>query len=183
MECHCYLRNIQDLFSDGKALCERRFGVPFDGPVIPFGTMVEYHPISAQDLSRLHQFGPKVLPGFLLGYVLYAGGIWKGDVFVAGIEELEKMDEAEIYAKILNAKEVLTPMSGGKLKFPIADGTVRLSGGDQVLTTSTSIRDSPDRGEEQGNLQGESDGSSSTLLRDSSWYDGKGRNDFSGPFR
>ena len=25
--------------------------------------MVEYHPFSAKDLSRLHQLGPKVLPG------------------------------------------------------------------------------------------------------------------------
>ena len=33
------------------------------GPVIPFGSMVEYYPISAKDLSRIHQFGKKVLPG------------------------------------------------------------------------------------------------------------------------
>ena len=55
-----------------------RFGIPFDGPVIPFGAMVEYHPISAKDLSSLHQFGPEVLPGIFLGYVLSAGGSWKG---------------------------------------------------------------------------------------------------------
>ena len=88
MECHCYLRNIQDLLSDGKTPYERRFGKPFNGPVIPFGAMVEYHPISAKDLSRLlHQFGLTVLPGFFLGYVLSAGGIWKGDIMVADIEE------------------------------------------------------------------------------------------------
>ena len=87
MECHCYLRNIQDLLSDGKTPYERRFGKPFNGPIFPFGAMVEYHPISAKDLSRLHQFGPTVLPGFFLGYVLSAGGIWKGDIMVADIEE------------------------------------------------------------------------------------------------
>ena len=48
MECNCYLRNIPDLLSDGKTPHERRFGVPFDGPGIPFGAMVEYHPISAK---------------------------------------------------------------------------------------------------------------------------------------
>ena len=37
--------------------------MPFNGPVIPFGAMVECHPISAKDISRLHQFGPKALPG------------------------------------------------------------------------------------------------------------------------
>ena len=69
VECYCYLRNIQDLLSDGKTPYERRFGMPFNGPVIPFGAMVEYHPISAKDISRLHHFGPKVLPGIFLCYV------------------------------------------------------------------------------------------------------------------
>ena len=99
-------------------------------------------------------------------------------ILVADIEELEQMDASEIYAKRLNAKEVLTPMGGEQFIFPIADGTVQLSEGDQVLRTSTSIRERPDRGEEQGNFQGESDGSSSTPLQDSSWYDGVARNDF-----
>ena len=51
MECYCYLRNIQDLLSDGKTPYERRFGMRFNGPVIPFGSLVECHPISAKDLS------------------------------------------------------------------------------------------------------------------------------------
>ena len=71
MECHTYLRNIQDLLSDGKTSYERRFGKPFKGPIIPFGSLVEYYPISAKDQSRIHQFGKKVLPGFFLGYALY----------------------------------------------------------------------------------------------------------------
>ena len=45
MERHCYLRNIQDLLSDEKTPYERRFGMPCNGPVIPFGALVEYHPI------------------------------------------------------------------------------------------------------------------------------------------
>ena len=99
MECYCYLRNIQDLLSDGKTPYERRFGEPFKGPIIPCGAMVEYHPISAKDLSRLHQFGAKVLPVIFLGYALSAGGIWKGDIMVADIEELETTDASEIYSK------------------------------------------------------------------------------------
>ena len=152
MECYCYLRNIQDLLSDGKTPCERRFGVPFNGPVIPFGAMAEYHPISAKDLSRLHQFGPKVLPGIFLGYVLYAWRIWKGDIMVADMEALAKMDASEIHAWRLNAKQVLSFMKGEKFRFPIADGRVKLSGGDQVQRTSSLIRDKPDRGDEQENL-------------------------------
>ena len=45
-----------------------------NGPDFPLRAMVEHHPISAKDISRLHKFGPKVLPGTFLGYVLYAGG-------------------------------------------------------------------------------------------------------------
>ena len=74
MECYCYLRNIQELLSDGKTPYDRRFGMPFNRPVIPFGALVEYHPVSAKDISRVHEFGPKVLPGVFLGYVLFAGG-------------------------------------------------------------------------------------------------------------
>ena len=60
MECYCYLRNIQDFVSDGKTPFEMRFGMPLNRPVIPFGAMVEYYPISAKDISRLHQFGPSL---------------------------------------------------------------------------------------------------------------------------
>ena len=92
MECHFYLRNIQDLVSDGKTPNEAPFGIPFDGSVIPFGVMVECDLISANILSIHHQFGPKVLPCFFFGYVLSAGRIWKGDIMVTDIEELEEMD-------------------------------------------------------------------------------------------
>ena len=58
---------------------------------------MEQYPISAKDQSRIHQFGKKVLPGLFLGYALYAGRTWKGDMLVADIEELETMDASEIY--------------------------------------------------------------------------------------
>ena len=48
MECETYLRNVTDLLSDGKTPNERRFGQPFKGPIIPFGSLVEYHPITAK---------------------------------------------------------------------------------------------------------------------------------------
>ena len=57
MECYTYLRNVTDLLSDGKTPYERRFGKPFEGPIIPFGSLVDYHPITAKDQSRIHLFG------------------------------------------------------------------------------------------------------------------------------
>ena len=153
------IRNVQDLLSNEKTPYDRRFGEPFKGSIIPFGSLVEYYPISAKDQSRNHQFGKKVLPGLFLGYALYAGGIWKGDILVADIEELETMDASEIYSKRLNAKEVMFPKEKGKFIFPVADGRIKLPGGDQELRTPTLIRDHPIRGEDQRDFQGESEGS------------------------
>ena len=157
MECYTYLRNVTDLLSDGKTPYERRFGKPFGGPVIPFGSLFEYHSITAKDQSRIHQFGKKVLPGLFLGYALYAGGIWKGDVLIADLEELETMDASEIYSKRLNAKEVIFPK--GEFTFPIADGRIKTPGEDQELRTSILIRPRPSRGEGHVDFLGESEGS------------------------
>ena len=109
MECYTYLRNVKDLLSDGKTPYERRFGQPFEGPTIPFGSLVEYHPITAKDQSRLHEFGKKVLLGIFFRCALYAGGIWKGDIVGADIEELENLDASEVRTRRLIAKEVVMP--------------------------------------------------------------------------
>ena len=124
----------------------------------PFGSLVEYHPKTAKDQSRIHQFGKKVLPGLFLGYALYAGGIWKGDVLIADLEELETMDASEIYSKTLNAKEVIFPKQG-EFIFPIADGRIKTLGGDQELRTSTLIRPRPIQGDGNVDFLGESEGS------------------------
>ena len=72
MECFSCMRNIQDLLSDGKTPCERRFGEPFEGPIIPFGSLVDNLLISAEYQSRTQQFGKKVLLGLFFGYAFYA---------------------------------------------------------------------------------------------------------------
>ena len=98
------MRTFQVQLSDGKTLYERRFNEPFKGPIIPLGSLVEHHPISPIDQSRIHEFGKQVLLGLFLDYVLYAGRIWKGDILVADLEELDEMDASDIHAKRLNAK-------------------------------------------------------------------------------
>ena len=99
--------------------------------------------------------GKKVLPGLFLGYALYAVEIWKGDILVADIEELETMDASEIYSKRLNAKEVIFPKEKGEFIFPIADGRIKTLGGDQDLRTSTLIRERPIQGESHVDFLGE----------------------------
>ena len=112
--------------------------------------------ITAKDQSRIHQFGKKVLPGLFLGYALYAGGIWKGDVLIADLEELETMDASEIYSKRLNAKELIFPKQG-EFILPIADGRIKTPGGDQELRTSTLIRPRPIQGDGHVDFLGESE--------------------------
>ena len=171
MECYTYLRNVTDLLSDGKTPYEKRFGQPFKGPIIPFGSLVEYHPITAKDQSRIHQFGKKVLPGLFLGYALHAGGIWKGDVLIADLEELETMDASEIYSKRLNAKEVIFPKEKGEFIFPIADGRIKPLGGDQDLRTSTLVRHHPSRGEHQKSCHMNQPKSQNQIkMRITNWY-------------
>ena len=80
-------------------------------------------------------------------------------MLVADIEDLEMMDASEIYSKRLNAKEVIFPQENGKFIFPVADGRIKLPGGDQELRTSTLIRDRPIRGESQVDFLEESEGS------------------------
>ena len=121
-----------------------------------------------------------MLPGIFLACALQAGGIWKGDIVVADIEELEEMDASELHARRLNAKEVLTPQRIGNFIFLVADGTVKIFGRGQRLRTSTLTRDRPKRSEEQEILQGNSDEwfSPSHLQEDSTRDDEEAKNDF-----
>ena len=160
MECYTYPRNVTDLLSDGKTPYERRFGQPFKGYIIPFGSLVEYHPITAKDQSRIHQFGKKVSPGLFLGYALYAGGILKGDMSVADLEELETMDALEICSKKTQCeRRDISQKKNGKNIISIADGRIKLLGRDQDLRTSTLVRHRPIQGESHVDFLGESEGS------------------------
>ena len=134
---------------------ERRFQGPLKGPIIPFGAMLEYCTISTRDQARLHQFGKKVLPGIFLGYALIAGRIWKGDILIADIGELEDMDASEIYPRRINAKEVLISQKGDEFKFPFADGTAKLAGrgyqfGEPTLRREQTVRSEGLSGDFQG---------------------------------
>ena len=111
--------------------------------------------IPRETKARIPQFGKKVLSGIFLGYALLAGGIWKGDILVADIEELEKLDASEIYPRRLNAIEVLISHKDGEFVFLVADGSATLSGRDDEVQQPTLRREHTVRRE---NLSGESQG-------------------------
>ena len=68
---------------------ERSFGVPFHHPVIAFGAMAEYHPMFAKSPIKISS----MLPQSTVKYILRIRGtrwrVWKGDVMVVDIEELD----------------------------------------------------------------------------------------------
>ena len=89
MECYVYLRKVTGLLSDGKTSYERRFGQPIKGLIVPFGSLVEYHPYFWER--------PVKNPSIWVSRIRFVRGgeIWKGDALVADIEELETMDASE----------------------------------------------------------------------------------------
>ena len=96
---------------------ERRletFGKPVKGPVIPFGSMIEYHSICVKDQSRLHQFGKNVLPGIFSGCIVCGE-----EIFWSHTSRSWKiLDASEIHARRLHGKEVLTLQNGDIFYIP-----------------------------------------------------------------
>ena len=76
------------LLSDEETPCDRRFGEPFKGPIIPFGSIVKYQPILCQRLvataSVWHDSFTRNIHRLCIirCYVWYAGESWKGDSMV-----------------------------------------------------------------------------------------------------
>ena len=116
MECNTYLRNIQDLLTDGKR--PNMKDVLGNRLKDQLSRLVHWLSItlslrkSSQESINLER---KSHLDLFLGYSLYAGGTWKGDIMVADVEELETVDASEIYSKRLNAKEVIIPKMGKQI--------------------------------------------------------------------
>ena len=128
------------------------------GPIKPFGTFVEYHLVSPKDLARIHQVGKKVLTGIFLGYELIVGGIWKGDILIADLEDLQKLDASDFYLRRINAKQVLIRQKVVEFMFPFVDGAPKLSGRDNKFREPAPRQESTVRSEDlSGEVQGESE--------------------------
>ena len=93
-----------------------------------------------------------------LGYALYAGGIWKGDVLVADLEELETMDASENLLEKTQCERCDISHRKRRIYFSNRRWTNLTLGGDQDLRTSTLVRQRPIRGESHLDLLGESEG-------------------------
>ena len=103
---------------------------------------------SPRDQSRILQFGKKVSRGIFLGYELIAEDDLEGDILIADLEDLEKLDASDIYPRRINAKEVLISETGDEFIFPFADGTAKMSGKDHDFREPTLIREPTVRSED-----------------------------------
>ena len=97
-------------------------------------------PISEKDLSRWHQSGSKVLRGKLLCRAFHAWWIWKGDIMVADIQELEVTPEGSMQKKCSRRNEAETSSAQSQAK-----QSKSLSGGDERLRTSPLFRERRER--------------------------------------
>ena len=136
LKCYCSTKHSRSFFwwKDFTWKANRKT-IYLTGQLSLFGTMVGYRPTSSKDFSRLHQFGPEILPSVFLGYVFCAGRIERDGC----IRTPHPKAQCKGSVNIIGEKKFI---------FPIADGRIKISGKDQDLRTSTLIRDNPKRGEE-----------------------------------
>ena len=142
-------------YRTGTQSYERRFGAPFRGPVIPFVSMIEYHPIlwsrptetaCAEDWSRLHQKWQEsftwYIPWICIECVqnLERRQHGRGHEGAGNIWTRQKSTLQDSMQRKSSCRKIVK-----NFIFPIADGTVKLSGTDPVFQRSTSIRGHPAR--------------------------------------
>ena len=119
--------------------------------------------------------GKNILPCIFLGFALIAGGIWKGDILIADIEEPEMIDASEFFLRRINAKEVSITLKGEEFIFPIAGGTAKSSGRDYEFREPTLRREQTVESEDLSvEPRGESEELRPTELKD----DAEARQDF-----
>ena len=141
---HLSAKHVQDLLSDGKLHMRDVLGNHLKDRSFRL-----VHCLSITYFCEKPVKNPSIWKESLTWIVLWIrfvrGRIWKGDISVADIEELETLDASEIYSKRLNAKKVIFTKESGNFIFPVADGRIKLSGVDQDLRTSTLIQERPIR--------------------------------------
>ena len=112
-----------DIQKDGKTAYEKRFSVPFSGPLIPFGSSVDYKPSSENDSRRTHEFAASVSPGLFMGSCQQAGSSWNGDLLILDVEELTLANSAsELFLKRTPAPQVnIIKTKKNAFRFPVLE--------------------------------------------------------------
>ena len=155
MECDTHLWNVTDLLSDGKTPCERRV----------LGNHLKdhrlFHLVHWLSITlKLRRTSQESINLERKSYLdCTRTGIWKGDII--GCRPWGVGNDGHIWNLLekTQCKRGDNSQRKWNIYFPVADGRIKLSGGDQDLRTSTLIREGPIRGESHVDFLGESEGS------------------------
>ena len=119
-----------------------RFGIDFPGPLIPFGSAVDYKPSSEQDKRKLHEFGPNVLAGIFMGYSQQHGGGGNGDLLILDQEDIAEADSVkDVYLKRIPASQVNVVLVQGRYRFPFISGELRQPDANSLKPSSSLSED------------------------------------------
>ena len=138
-ECHCYLRSIQDFLWDGETHYYRRhWTIQKPGYSVRFDDRVSSY-FSAKDQSIFHRL-VKFFSWSIFGHALYAGRVWKGEILVASIEELDILDASELHVRKFNANEIFMPRTDEHFISPIGTWNSQIVGKRSSFRKSISIQ-------------------------------------------
>ena len=109
MECYTYLRNVQDLVSDGKTPYERRFGKPFKDQsfrLVHWLSITLFLRKTSQESINLER---KTYLDCSLDTLCTRVDFGRVTCWLQTLKSWKPMDASEIYSKRLNGKEVIFP--------------------------------------------------------------------------
>ena len=104
---------------------------------------------------KLFHYRRESITGDLCRICFDRGRIWKGDILIADIEELENFDALEHLSKKVECKRSPENPQRRRICVLVADGSARSSARDDEFQEPTLRRESPKR---RQNLSGESQG-------------------------
>jgi len=106
--CHwCFMQNVLATGGD-KSLWELRFGSKFDGPLIPFGCLVDYWNGPRKKNKEGLRFDPTSSPGLFLGYAIHPESMWRREFIVVPTKDLIE-NESNGTASILHVIKINKP--------------------------------------------------------------------------
>ena len=103
----CLMQNI--LATGGKTSpWELRFGEKFDGPMIPFGCLVDYWNGPRKKNKDNLRFDPTSSPGIFLGYAIHPEFSWRNEFMIVPSKDLIE-NEANGTSSVLRVMKIIKP--------------------------------------------------------------------------
>ena len=114
----CFMQNVIATGGD-KSPWELRFGSRFDGPLIPFGCLIDYWNGPRKKNKEGLRFDPTSSPGLFLGYAIHPEFMWRKEFMVVPTKDLIE-NESNGTASILRVLKIHKP---DETQFPLQGRT------------------------------------------------------------